>query len=66
MKPCHRGCGVPHPGGKCPRDVSAVDDSLDSMVQAASVPNLASLFRKAKETGAIDADAGTVYGTGAA
>lgn len=33
--------------------VSVADDSLDQMVEAASVPNLASLFRKAKKAGHI-------------
>lgn len=33
--------------------VSVVDDSLDQMVQAASVPNLASLFKQAKARGVI-------------
>lgn len=34
-------------------EVSEVTDSLDALVQAASVPNLADLFRKAKASGAI-------------
>lgn len=33
--------------------MSVVDASLDSMVQAASVPNLASLFRRAKDAGVL-------------
>jgi len=41
--------------------VSEPDDSLDQMVEAASYPNLAALFRRAKETGAIGAV--SVYGT---
>lgn len=45
-----------HEGGNVSEDV----DSLDQMVQAASVPNLADLFRKAKQTGAIGPV--TVYG----
>jgi len=51
--------------GTCPthgRVVSVVDDSLDLMVQAASAPNLASLFRAAKASGAITA--GKEYGEG--
>ena len=35
--------------------VSVPDDRLDLLVQSASVPNLASLFRKAKDSGAIKA-----------
>jgi hypothetical protein len=35
--------------------VSDPDDTLDSMIQQASVPSLSSLFKKAKETGAIKA-----------
>lgn len=42
-------------------EVSEDTDSLDQMVQAASVPNLAALFKRAKETGAIGAV--SVYGT---
>jgi hypothetical protein len=61
MAPCRRCHGVTHPRGVCPRDVSAVDDSLDSLVQAASVPNLANLFRKAKDSGAIPVVAGSAY-----
>ena len=38
----------PSPGG-----MSVADDSLDQMVQAASIPSLADLFRKAKASGAI-------------
>lgn len=33
--------------------VSVADDSLDQLIEAASVPSLASLFRKAKAQGAI-------------
>ena len=33
--------------------VSVPADNLDSLVQQASVPNLASLFRKAKQAGVI-------------
>lgn len=35
--------------------VSVADDSLDSMVEAASVPNLAALFQQAKDAGHIKA-----------
>lgn len=42
----------------CPKcghhNVSVADDSLDQLVQAASAPNLATLFRRAKESGAIE------------
>ena len=38
---------------KCGRELSDPDDRLDTMVQQASVPSLASLFRKAKQSGAI-------------
>lgn len=34
--------------------VSEGTDSLDQMVQAASVPDLATLFRRAKDSGAIN------------
>lgn len=44
-------------------DVSVDDASLDVLVQQASVPNLADLFRKAKVSGAIQPL--TVYGEGA-
>lgn len=33
--------------------VSVADDSLDQLIEAASVPSLASLFRQAKQQGAI-------------
>jgi len=48
---------------KCPahRDiVSVVGDSLDALVQQASVPDLATLFRRAKDSGVIVA--GKEYG----
>lgn len=32
---------------------STTDDKLDEMIAAASIPNLASLFKKAKETGLV-------------
>ena len=44
--------------------VSADADNLDQLVQAASVPSLADLFRKAKEQGVIVPV--SVYGEGAA
>lgn len=47
----------------CGAPLSEATDSLDSLVQAASVPNLASLFRKAKETGVIGSV--SVYGESA-
>jgi hypothetical protein len=40
--------------------VSDLGDSLDSLVQAASVPNLADLFKRAKARGVITA--GRDYG----
>jgi hypothetical protein len=50
--------------GGCPKHgvVSVVDDSLDLLVQQASAPNLATLFRAAKASGAITA--GKEYGEG--
>lgn len=33
--------------------VSVADDTLDNMVQQASTPSLATLFKKAKDAGAI-------------
>jgi len=36
-------------------NVSVPDDRLDELVTAASRPNLATLFRKAKDSGAIKA-----------
>jgi hypothetical protein len=39
--------------GESPGGMSVVDDSLDQMVQAASIPSLASLFRQAKDQGVI-------------
>jgi len=49
-------------GGPCPTHgiVSVVDDRLDLAIEAASAPNLASLFRAAKASGAITA--GKEYG----
>lgn len=35
------------------RELSAADDSLDQMVQAASTPSLATLFQRAKDAGLI-------------
>lgn len=66
MKTCTT-CGLTHHHDQCPRchpPVSVGDDSLDAMVQAASTPNLASLFRRAKDAGVIT---GTLsnYGEGA-
>lgn len=40
---------APSEGG----DVSVADDSLDSMVQAASIPSLATLFKRGKEAGLL-------------
>lgn len=34
--------------------VSVVDDSLDQLVEAASKPTLADMFRKVKESGRLD------------
>lgn len=51
---------------KCPRcgstNATAEPDNMDQLIQQASVPNLASLFRKAKEAGVIGAV--SVYGEG--
>ena len=44
-------------------EVSAFAETIDEMVEAASIPNLASLFRKAKEQGVIGSV--SVYGEGA-
>ena len=44
-------------------EVSVADDSMDTLIQQASVPNLATLFRKAKEAGVIGPV--SVYGEGA-
>jgi hypothetical protein len=35
------------------RILSVVDDRLDQMVQQASIPNLATLFKRAKDAGII-------------
>ena len=43
--------------------VSVADDTLDQLIQQASVPNLATLFRRAKEAGVIGPV--SVYGEGA-
>lgn len=42
--------------------VSVDEDTLDQLVAAASVPNLATLFRKAKDSGAIGAFEGYAGG----
>jgi predicted amidophosphoribosyltransferase len=51
----------------CPRcgtpEESEAADNMDELVQAASVPSLASLFKKAKKAGVIDAVQN--YGEGA-
>ena len=44
-------------------EVSAVDETMDQLIQQASIPSLASLFRKAKEAGAIGPV--SAYGEGA-
>ena len=58
MKRCAN-CKTQFTGVICPRCgdafVSVSTDSLDSMVEAASVPNLAAMFRAAKAMGAIGA-----------
>ena len=46
-------------GGK----VSVDDDSLDQLVEAASVPNLAALFKRGKEAGLLKPTTG--YGENA-
>lgn len=38
---------------KCGRDLSDPDARLDDMIEKAAVPSLATLFRKAKDSGAI-------------
>lgn len=43
--------------------VSVATDTLDSLVQQASTPNLADLFRKAKDSGAIKAFEGYAGGS---
>ena len=58
MTPCPRGCGFAHVSSRCPRDVSVDDATLDSLVQKASIPNLASMYRKAKDSGLIEAKPG--------
>jgi hypothetical protein len=35
--------------------VSGVDDTMDQLIEAASIPNLASLFRQGKKRGLITA-----------
>lgn len=64
MNTCSKGhqftediCPKCNPGG-----MSVADDSLDQMVQAASVPNLSTLFQKAKDAGMIGGV--SVYGEG--
>lgn len=43
--------------GTCPqhRPMSVADDRLDSLVQKASAPSLATLFQQAKQAGVIGA-----------
>lgn len=43
--------------------MSVADESMDTLIQQASVPNLATLFRRAKEAGVIGPV--SVYGEGA-
>jgi predicted ATPase with chaperone activity len=54
----------PKCGAKIPalaeQEVSVLDDNLDSMVQQASIPSLATLFRAGKDAGLIKPI--TVYG----
>lgn len=47
--------GDRHDGGLCSvcAEVSAPDDRLDSLVQAASIPNLATLIKRGKDKGLI-------------
>lgn len=52
------GCGreLPDPRQSCQHcypDVSDPDAKLDDMVEKAAIPSLATLFRKAKDQGAI-------------
>jgi hypothetical protein len=42
--------------------VSVASDSLDTLVEQASVPSLASLFRKAKDAGVIPQEGIPAYG----
>lgn len=60
-------CGHIHDEDLCPQcagtAVSVADDSLDSMIQGASVPSLSTLFKRAKEAGVIGPV--SVYGEGA-
>ncbi len=44
-------------------EVSASAETIDQMVEAASVPNLATLFKRAKDRGVIGSV--SVYGEGA-
>ncbi len=62
------GCNQMYPANSaCPNcgsdTVSATEARMDSMIQGASVPDLASLMRKAKDQGVIGPV--SVYGEGA-
>lgn len=65
MKRCAK-CGGNYTEVHCPRCVSPTktepSSNLDQLIQDASVPSLATLFRKAKEAGAIGPV--SVYGEG--
>lgn len=55
MKHCEN-CNFDTDEDRCPKcggAVSVPTDNLDSLVEEASIPSLASLFEKAKLTGAI-------------
>jgi hypothetical protein len=58
VRPCRR-CGGTVKDEVCTNCgegiVSVADDSLDLLVQAASVPDLAVLFKRAKDAGVIGA-----------
>lgn len=41
----------------CGEILSVADDTMDEMIKAASIPNLGSLFQKAKDSGLIQAQA---------
>lgn len=46
-------CVLCEPDAPCPVHLSVADDSLDTMIQKASVPNLATLFQRGKDAGLI-------------
>lgn len=50
---CNQPTGGAQTCPKCGDSLSVTGDRLDSLIQAASVPNLAALFRAGKERGHI-------------